>query len=201
MPHRAAPPSAVTLDAGYPLYSCPAWLQWASASQWVAAWVAMANTSSLKAMNSGSGPSGLFTWIIVRVGFTRPSTNPSWIPSASDKGSPSPKACPDTTAAAPRRRAASSIRLSVPSSSSGPHRPQLRTRAATSVNAVESATRAPYRRPCGAPPDLRLDDPGPPWRARRYRSVVPIGAADDTEDSGGPPDRSTECKPQGGIAR
>ena len=33
-----------------------------------------------------------------------------------------------------RRRAASSIRLRVPISSSGPHRPQLRTRAATSAN-------------------------------------------------------------------
>jgi hypothetical protein len=129
----------------------PAWLAWARASQWVAAWVAMENTSSLNEMNSGSGPGGgsSFTKVVVRVGFTRPGTNPSWIPSASDKGSPSPNACPDTTAAAPRRRAASSIRFKVPSSSSGPQRPQLRTLAATSVNAAGSGTRAHYRRAPG----------------------------------------------------
>ena len=58
----------------------------------------MVNTSSLKADELGVGAlTGSFTWIIVRVGFTRPSTKPSWMPSASERGSPRAKAWPDTT--------------------------------------------------------------------------------------------------------
>ena len=68
----------------------------------MAHWVARDRTSSLKQTHSGwSALTGWLTWTIVRVGLTRPSTNPSWIPSASDKGSPSAKAFPETTAAAP----------------------------------------------------------------------------------------------------
>ena len=82
---------------------------WANASQWVAHCVANVNTSSLKQTQSGwSALTGWFTWTMVRVGLTRPSTNPSWIPSASDNGSPRAKARPETTAphpaAGPRRR-------------------------------------------------------------------------------------------------
>src|SRR6202034_2819354 len=146
----------------------PAWLAWARPSQWVAAWVAMVNTSSLKATNSGSGPTGSLTWIIVKVGWTRPSTNPSWIPSASDKGSPSPNALPVTTAAAPRRRAASSMRLRVPISSSGPHRPQLRTRAAMSVNTEGAATARTLT------PDLPRPRPGMPTLRLSSCSPAPL---------------------------
>ena len=70
---------------------------------------------------------------MVWVGFTRPSMKPIWMPSASDIGIPRWKASPSTTEATPRSRAASSMRLRVPSWSSGPHRPQLETRAAISV--------------------------------------------------------------------
>src|SRR5580704_11922374 len=107
----------------------------------------MVRTSSLKQTHSGwSALTGWFTWTMVLVGLTRPSTKPSWIPSASDKGSPRANARPDTTAAAARRRAAWSIRLRVPISSSGPHRPQFRTRAAMSLKTTGTGTRAPYRR-------------------------------------------------------
>src|SRR5579871_4319794 len=102
----------------------------------------MVRTSSLVLIHSGSALSGSFTATIVRVGFTRPGTNPAWIPSASERGSPSANASPETTAAAASRRAAASIRFSVPTSSSGPHRPQLRTRAATSAKCAGTATAA-----------------------------------------------------------
>ena len=74
------------------------------------------------------------TLTMVRVGLTRPSMKPSWMPSSADRGSPRANASPSRTDATPRRRAARSMRLSVPSWSSGPHRPQLETRAAKAAN-------------------------------------------------------------------
>ena len=96
----------------------------------------MVTTSSDEAIHPGSGLSGSLTQTMVRVGLTRPSTNPTWMPSSADRGSPRAKAAPSRTAATPRSRAAPSMRLRVPIWSSGPHRPQLETRAANSANDV-----------------------------------------------------------------
>ena len=94
----------------------------------------MVTTSSEKAIHPGPGPRASLTETMVRVGLTRPGTKPIWIPSSADRGSPRAKASPSRTAAVPRSRAARSIRLSVPSWSPAPQRPQLDTRAATWVN-------------------------------------------------------------------
>src|SRR4051794_17341593 len=69
----------------------------------------------------------------VRNGLMRPGIEPTCGLCWSSR-SASENAAPRFTAAAPRWRAASSIRLSVPISSASPHRPQLETRAASSVN-------------------------------------------------------------------
>ena len=125
-------------DAGKPLYRRPPsgagpYEAWASPSQWVAHCTAKDTTSSLKATQPGRSLWGWLTVTMVWVGLTRPSMNPIWIPSASDIGIPRWRAVPSTTEATPRRRAASSMRLRVPSWSSGPQRPQLETRSAISV--------------------------------------------------------------------
>ncbi len=91
-------------------------------------------TSSEKATHSGSSVWGRLTDVMVRLGLTRPWTNPSWMPSASDIGIPRGYAVPSTTAATPRLRAAGSMRLRVPSWSSGPQRPQFESLAAISPN-------------------------------------------------------------------
>ncbi len=89
----------------------------------MAHWVAMVTTSSDEAIHAGSGLSGLLTATMVRVGLTRPSTKPTWMPSSADSGSPRAKAAPRRTAAAPRRLASPSMRLRVPTWSSGPTGP------------------------------------------------------------------------------
>src|SRR6478735_1836220 len=63
--------------------------------------------------------------------------NPIWGPWSSS-GMANENAFPVSTQAAPRFTAAASIRLRVPSSSSSPQRPQLRTRAASSTNSSSS---------------------------------------------------------------
>src|SRR5207253_3444731 len=75
--------------------------------------------------------------IIVRSGFTRPGTPPIWGLRWSRRTA-SENRLPDVTAAAPRCTAAASIRLTVPSSSSSPQRPQLETRLAISRNSSVS---------------------------------------------------------------
>src|SRR4051794_21535436 len=70
--------------------------------------------------------------------------NPIWGPWSSS-GMASENALPSWTHAAPRLTAAASIRLSVPSSSSSPQRPQLRTRAASCTKSSSSGIACPPR--------------------------------------------------------
>src|SRR4051794_869372 len=83
---------------------------------------------------------GVLTATIVRSGFRRPGMAPIC-------GEPGPNGIanenrlPLFTQAAARVIAALSIRLSVPSSSSGPQRPQFETRCASATNSSGSATR------------------------------------------------------------
>ena len=93
----------------------------------------------------GLRTSGVFRWVSVRRGLIRPGMMPAWIPFLSDISSPREKARPDRTHEAARRRTSSSTRLSVPSWSSRPQRPQLRTLAATSENRWRRAHATPGR--------------------------------------------------------
>ena len=56
----------------------------------------MVTTSSEEAIHAGSGLSGSLTETMVRVGLTRPGTNPIWMPSSSERGSPRGYAVPST---------------------------------------------------------------------------------------------------------
>src|SRR3954471_3573176 len=97
----------------------------------------MVTTSSLVQKPSGVPVNSALTCVIVRCAFTRPGTPPICGPFSSS-GNDRENRLPVRTHAAPRRTAASSTRLSVPSSSASPHRPQLETCAARSVNAGDS---------------------------------------------------------------
>src|SRR5439155_27168640 len=73
----------------------------------------------------------------------RPGMAPICTPSI-ESGRANENDFPCFTHAAPRRVASASIRLMVPISSSGPHRPQLRTFRARAWNVSGSATRPPF---------------------------------------------------------
>ena len=115
---------------------------------------------------------------MVRVGFTRPSTNPSWIPSASDNGSPRAKARPEVTTAAPPAPGLPVDEVEGPDLVvRGPHRPQLRTRGRHLGEGGGGRARAhTYRCPSAAPPGAAGSGP----RAGRS-PVVPNRAGGDTE--------------------
>ena len=83
--------------------------------------------AACRAMVTTSSFQGSLMAIMVRSGLTRPLTNPSWGP-LSSSGMPRVRRCPVRTLSTPRRTAASSMRLSVPISSSSPQRPQLERR-------------------------------------------------------------------------
>src|SRR5580658_5709510 len=68
------------------------------------------------------------------MGLKRPGTIPFWTPSASDMAMPRGKALPVSTLFAARFLTSSVMRFSVPSWSSGPHRPQLFTWRAMAAN-------------------------------------------------------------------
>ena len=68
--------------------------------------MASVTTSSEKAIHPGSGPMTSLTLTMVRVGLTRPSMNPSWMPSSADRGRPEGEglAVPDRRHAPQARR-------------------------------------------------------------------------------------------------
>src|SRR5438270_11285056 len=96
----------------------------------------MDTASSLVAKSSGSPVKAMFTATIRWSGLSRPGITPVWGPS-SLSGSANENVLPLRTHAAPRRTASPSMRLSVPRSSSSPHRPQLETRLASSWKSSE----------------------------------------------------------------
>ena len=98
----------------------------------------MTTTSSLAQIHSGSSDSGTLTYDMVRKGLKRAGTTPFWIPSASDRARPRGKARPVRTQPAALSRTSSVTKLSVPSWSSSPQRPQFLTLAAIAVNCSEA---------------------------------------------------------------
>ena len=98
----------------------------------------MASSLVWKTSGSALGSRGSLRAIIVLVGLSRPGMNPTWMPSAS-RGTASGKVFPVRMQSPAARTASWVIRLRVPSSSSSPQRPQLRTRAEISMKLSDSA--------------------------------------------------------------
>src|SRR5712692_249989 len=98
----------------------------------------MATLSSLVVKFDLSPVNGMSTMIISWVGLSRPGIAPVWGPWSS-MGRPRASRVPVLISAAAARTTSSVMRLSVPISSSSPQRPQLRTRAASSLTSAGSA--------------------------------------------------------------
>ena len=98
--------------------------------------MAMVTTSSEKAIHPGSGLDGLVDADHGAGGVDPPCDETHLDALGRRQGEAQGEGVPSRTEATPRSRAAWSTRLRVPIWSSGPHRPQLETRAAISVNEV-----------------------------------------------------------------